>query len=186
MTTDSARLPVLRTQLDLTWSLLEYHLGDLTDEDCRWEPARHCWTVRQTPAGRWVADWAESEPDPVPTTTLGWLTWHLGFWWTMVHDHSFGDHRLTRTDIDWPGSAAAAIDWIRECHRRWVEGLDSLTDAALDSSEFGTWPYGEGQPFVRTVAWVNLELMKNTAEIGQLRMLRRALGVDGGSLSASG
>jgi hypothetical protein len=25
----------------------------------------------------WQFDWAETEPDPVPVPTIGWLTWHI-------------------------------------------------------------------------------------------------------------
>ncbi|KWX62190.1 30S ribosomal protein S2, partial [Mycobacterium sp. NAZ190054] len=36
------------------------------EADFRWEPAEVCWTVRQDATGRWRADFAEVEPDPVP------------------------------------------------------------------------------------------------------------------------
>jgi hypothetical protein len=31
--------------------------------------------------------------------SLAWLTWHLGFWWSMVLNHSYGDGSLTRENI---------------------------------------------------------------------------------------
>jgi hypothetical protein len=52
--------------------------------------------------------------------------------------------------------------------------LDGPTDAELDGA--GAFPPQEdpGCTVARMVAWVNSELMKNVAEIGQLRMVRAA------------
>ncbi|MFI8814874.1 MULTISPECIES: hypothetical protein [unclassified Streptomyces] len=95
----ASRCDLLRGQFDLTWSLSEYHMARLEPEDFLWEPAPLCWTVRADADGTWVADWADTEPEP--------------------------------------------------------ENDPSCTVA-------------------RMVARVNSELMKNVAEIGQLRLLRAA------------
>ncbi|SCL17359.1 DinB superfamily protein [Micromonospora inyonensis] len=88
-----------RGQFDLTWSLFEYHLERLEPEDFRWEPAPLCWTMRGGPAGGWVPDWADTEPDPVPVPTIAWLTWHLGWWWSVTMDHLQGRPPRERSDI---------------------------------------------------------------------------------------
>ncbi|MFE5571697.1 DinB family protein [Amycolatopsis japonica] len=162
----ASRSELSRWQFDLTWSLFEYHLADLTSEDFFWEPTSHCWTIR--PDG--TPDWADTEPDPVPVPTIAWLTWHIGWWWSVALDHANGRSPRERTEITWPG-AETAIAWLGGLRQEW---LDRLTDADFDAPS--AYPFGEeaGLTFAHTVAWVNAELMKNVSEIGQLRMQRRA------------
>lgn len=173
---DPSRLAVLRQQAHVAWTLCEYHLDGLDDAECRWEPAVGAWTVRQNGSGVWLPDWVEPEPDPPPATSIGWLTWHLGFWMSMVYDHAFGGRRLTRQDVAWPGGADAAVEWIRGCYRRWTDAVGSLTEADLDDTARGGWPYTDGRPFGYFLAWFSVELTKNAAEIGQLRTLHRLAG----------
>lgn len=82
---------VLRWQLGLAWSLAELRLDGLTDAACRWEPAPGAWTPRPGADGRWRPDWVEPEPDPPPTTSIGWLTWHLAWWWGDLLAHATGE-----------------------------------------------------------------------------------------------
>ncbi|MDT0346183.1 DinB family protein [Streptomyces litchfieldiae] len=169
------RADLLIGQLDMTWSLFEYHAQGLDDADCLWEPAPHCWTVRPDDRGRWVADWQVPEPDPVPVTTVGWLTWHIGFWWTTTLGHCFGDGAPEREEITWPGGATAAVGWLRGLKDDWRAALLPLTDADLDSTDrTATLPWAEKLSLAQVAAWVNFELAKNVAEIGYARHLRRA------------
>ncbi|MFJ4100952.1 DinB family protein [Amycolatopsis japonica] len=162
----ASRSELSRWQFDLTWSLFEYHLADLTSEDFFWEPTSLCWTIR--PDG--TPDWADTEPDPVPVPTIAWLTWHIGWWWSVALDHANGRTPRERTEIVWPG-AETAVAWLRGLREEW---LDRLTDADLDAPS--AYPFGEeaGLTFGHTVVWLNAELMKNVSEIGQLRMQRRS------------
>lgn len=178
---DPSRLAVLRHQLHIAWSLCDFHLNGLGDAECLWEPADGAWTVRPTGDGRWLPDWVEPEPDPAPAVTIGWLTWHMGFWMSMAHDHAFGERRLTRQDVTWPGRADATVEWIRGCHRRWSQAVDSLTETDLDSTTRGDWPYRDHRPFGYVVGWFTVELTKNAAEIGQLRTLFRLGGASSGN-----
>lgn len=168
-------LPTLRYQLDVSWSLLSLHLDGLTDEMCLWEPAPGAWTVRPS-SGRWVADLVLPEPDPPPTTTIGWVTWHIGWWWTGAHAHTFGARRGEALDmiehaktVDWPGSAAGAAAWLTRLREQWAQALDGLTEA--DLAEHVAW---FDKPLGHVIAWANIELMKNAAEVGQLRLLYKA------------
>jgi hypothetical protein len=171
-----SRITLLRWQLDVAWSLLELHLGDLTDEECLWEPAVRCWTVRRQPGDRWHADWEVPEPDPAPAPTIAWLLWHIGFWWTQTHDSCFGTPgRLLRTDLEWPGSADAAVSWIVDCKDRWSASLDAVDEEELDNHDRSSWFLRGTKPFGHVVAWVNTELMKNAAELGMLRKLHAAV-----------
>ncbi|MGR4851012.1 DinB family protein [Streptomyces sp. LARHCF252] len=169
-----SRTELPRWQFELTWSLFEYHLERLEPGDFLWEPAPLCWTMRRAPDGTWVPDWADTEPDPVPVPTIGWVSWHIGWWWSVTLDHVRGLPPRHRTDIAWPGEGAPTVEWLRDLRTQWLAVLDGLTDSDLDAT--ASFP-SQGDPehtVAHMVAWVNAELMKNVTEIGQLRMLRVA------------
>lgn len=171
---DGSRSGLLRWQLGWAWSLAEYHLPAVTDELCRWEPGPGAWTVRRGADGSWRPDWTEPEPDPAPAVTVGWVTWHLGWWWSAALDHAEGRTPPAREDVHWPGSAAAAVDWLTGIHGRWKALLDRSTDADLDRGVGFPWP--EPRPLAILAAWVNGELTKNVSEIGLLRHHWEAVG----------
>ncbi|MGW4538986.1 DinB family protein [Streptomyces chartreusis] len=169
--TDSQR-DLLRWQFDLTWALFEYHLERLRPEDFLWEPGPICWTVRPSGDGTWVPDWAETEPDPVPVPTIAWLSWHIGWWWTVTTDHLQGRPPRERTDVTWPGDGEATITWLRGLRTDWLTALDGLDPADLTATAPFPWPMDPRHTIAHMIGWVNTELMKNAAEIGQLRLLR--------------
>ncbi|MFI8434551.1 DinB family protein [Streptomyces sp. NPDC079020] len=169
---NASRCELLRWQFDLTWSLFDYHLDRLEPEDFLWEPAGLCWTVRRGSDGTWVPDWAESEPTPVPVPTSGWISWHIGWWWSVTIDHLQGRVPREREEITWPGDGEAAVAWLRDLRTDWLSVLERLTDADLDAVAPFSWHNDPAHTVAHTVAWVNAELMKNVAEIGQLRLLR--------------
>ncbi|MGH7870058.1 MAG: DinB family protein [Candidatus Dormibacteraceae bacterium] len=169
-----SRRDLLRWQFDLTWSLLELHLEQLKPEDFLWEPATHCWTVRPGIDGVWRPDWEEPEPEPVPVPTIGWVTWHIGWWWTVSIDHAQGRVPKDRSEIGWPGDGQATIDWLRGLRMDWLAVLERLTDVDLDAPAPFPWQNNPERTVAHMVGWVNSELMKNTAEIGQLRLLHAA------------
>ncbi|ADD41845.1 DinB family protein [Stackebrandtia nassauensis] len=168
-------IPVLRWQFDLTWALFEIHLEPLSDADCLWEPADRCWTVRKGDDGVWRADFSETEPEPAPATTAGWLTWHIGWWWSSALRAVAGEAPYAPGEVAWPGNAAATVDWLRSLKAEWTKYLDGLTEADLGAPAPFPWPDGE-HTVARLLAWLNAELMKNVAEIGHLRLQRAALG----------
>jgi hypothetical protein len=165
----SIRCCLLR-QLDIAWALTTYHLETLTTEECLWRPAPLGLHVHVQPDGSWRSDWPDREGYDLGPASIAWLTWHLGFWWSMVLDHSFGPAALTREAIRWPGSAVAARAWINDLHTRWRAALLSSTEQDLCSTERARWPIQE-RPFMDIVAWANLELMKNASELGYARFL---------------
>ncbi|WP_283135152.1 DinB family protein [Rhizohabitans arisaemae] len=169
-----SRCDLLRWQFDLTWSLFELHLEQLKPEDFLWEPGPYCWTVRRGVDGMWVPDWAETEPDPVPVPTIGWISWHIGWWWSIAIDHAQGRTPRNRVEIGWPGDGQAAIEWLRGLRSEWLAVLSRLSEADLDAVAPFPWAYDPEHSIAHMIAWVNAELMKNTAEIGQLRILRAA------------
>jgi hypothetical protein len=170
----AGRIALLRWQFDLTWSLFEYHLERLEPEDFLWEPAPLCWTLRRSPQGAWVPDWADTEPDPVPVPTVAWVSWHIGWWWSVTLDHARGERPRERTEIVWPGAGEPTLTWLRSLRTEWLAHLGTLTDADLDAPAPFPWPDDPSHTKAHMLAWVNAELMKNAAEIGQLRMVRAA------------
>lgn len=170
----SGRLDLLRRQSDLTWSLFEYHLDRLKPDDFLWQPAPRCWTLHPDGAGGWVPDWAETEPEPVPVPTIGWLSWHLGWWLGTATDHLLGHPPRARTDVHWPGPGEPAVKWLRELHGSWTHAVTQLTETDLDRTASYPQPDVPDQTVAHLLAWANAELMKNVAEIGQLRLIRAA------------
>jgi hypothetical protein len=150
--------------------LTSFHLDGLATEECLWRPADKGLHVRQLPDGRWRADWPEHEGYDLGPPSIAWVTWHLGFWWSMVLDHSFGDGTLSREDVMWPGTADGVREWIGRLQGQWRAALERLTDDDLRSAERTRWPL-QGRPFGDVVAWANVELTKNASEIGYARFL---------------
>ena len=163
-----------RRQFELAWSLTELHLAALVDEDFFWEPTTLCWTVRHDDAGGWQPDWADAEPDPVPVPTIAWLTWHIDYWWTMTIDSLTGISSRDRSEVIWPGNGAAAVSRIRALAEHWRNLLADMTDQDLAAAAAYPWGADAERTVADTVLWVTVELTKNVAELGQLRLIRAA------------
>ncbi|GAB2954135.1 DinB family protein [Nonomuraea fastidiosa] len=173
-----SELQRLRWQLDVSWSLLTFQLNGLTDEEALREPSSNCWSVRRKPDGTWAADWSMPEPDPAPATSIAWVMWHIGFWWTHAYTRCFDkpdaapepdDWSAAAQATPWPGDVASAVTWLNECRDRWSHALDSLSGTDLDSTDRSGWFADGTLTLGHVVAWVNIELAKNAAEIGLLR-----------------
>jgi DinB superfamily len=156
-------------QFDVAWRLALFHLDGLTTAECLWRPAPKGPHVRQDADGRWRADWPEQQSYDLGPPSIAWITWHIGYWWSMVLDHSFGKGSLARENVRWPGSAEATRDWIQQLANEWLGHLKSGS-LDLESAERTRWPF-QGRPFRDVVAWANIELMKNAAELGYARFL---------------
>jgi hypothetical protein len=126
--------------------------------------------VHQVGEGQWRADWPDHERYDLGPPSIAWLTWHVGFWWSMVIDHSFGGGTLARENVMWPGTASEARGWIHRLQVEWRQALEQVAAADLRSSDRTRWPFVD-RPFGDVIAWVNVELAKNAAEIGYVRFL---------------
>jgi hypothetical protein len=160
----------LTRQFETAWKLTSLHLENLTTAECLWRPAPQGLHVHQSAGGQWRADWPESEGYDIGPPSIAWLTWHVGFWWSMVLDHSFHSAALSREQVLWPGSADGVRAWLGRLRGEWWAALEQLTDDDLRSAQRTRWPF-QGRPFGDVVAWVNVELTKNAAEIGYARFL---------------
>ncbi|TFV60660.1 DinB family protein [Mycobacterium sp. PS03-16] len=160
-------------QFDLAWALADLHLSALVEDDFLWEPAALVWTVRPDAAGVWRPDWADTEPDPIPVPTIGWVTWHITWWWSVTVAYLENRPPPERTDVTWPGGAAV-VARIRALAREWRALIAGLTAADLALPSAFPWGAETGRTVADTVLWLTVELTKNAAELGQLRMLRAA------------
>jgi hypothetical protein len=88
----------------------------------------------------------------------------------MAIDHSFGGGTLAREDVAWAGDAEAARATIERLHAAWRAAIEPLGDEELRSPQRTRWPFRD-RPFADVIAWVNVELTKNAAEIGYARFL---------------
>ena len=88
----------------------------------------------------------------------------------MVLDHCFGNGSLSQEQVLWPGSAAATQRWIAGLHREWQQAMSGRTAPDLASTARTRWPFRD-RPFGDVIAWANVELTKNAAEIGYARFL---------------
>lgn len=168
-------LGYLTRQFETAWTLAALHLEGLTTEECLWRPAERGLHVRQAGDGRWHADWPDHEGYDLGPPSIAWLTWHIGFWWSMALDHTFGEGRLMREQVTWPGTADDARRWIGALQTNWREALAQVSPDDLASSRRTSWPFRD-RPLGDVVAWVNVELTKNAAEIGYARFLYAAAG----------
>lgn len=166
---DEARGYLIR-QFETAWKLTNIHLDGLATEECLWRPARKGLHVHHVHGAGWRADWPDHEGYDLGPPSIAWLTWHVGFWWSMVLDHSFGDGALSRENVMWPGNADGVREWLGRLHREWRAVLEQVTGDDLRSVQRTRWPF-QDRPFADVVAWVNIELTKNAAEIGYARFL---------------
>lgn len=160
----------LRRQFKTAWLLTELHLTDLDIGECLWRPTAKGMHVHRGADGTWRADWPEHERYDLGPPSIAWSTWHMGFWWSMVLDHTFGEGKLTRETVTWPGTADGVREWLGRLRGEWLAALDKLTAADFAATGRTRWPFRD-RPFGDVVAWVNLELTKNAAEIGYARFL---------------
>ncbi len=171
--THKNELKTLKWQFALTWQLANYHLPELTDHMCLWEPVVECWSVRKKADGKWFPDWSDKEPDPPPVVTIGWLTWHLNWWWSSLLARVNEEEPVPRNEAAWPGSAESVVAGFNELSEKWTGFLDRLSLDDLEKPFDYPWP--EPRPLKIALAWANSELMKNIAEIGIIHHLYKAI-----------
>lgn len=156
-------------QLDIAWQLFEYHCHNLGEEEAMWCKMPDGLQIRKKDE-KWVADWPDTEVYTIGPSSIAWIMWHIIFWWKNVLSASKENVIIKKEDIAWPGSVKLAIDEIKKCHREWIAFVESLSEEELCSDRMCKWPF-EGQNMYSLILWLNVEFMKNVAEIGSARFL---------------
>lgn len=152
---------VLLSQLELVWSFATRFVLDGVDETLAlWEPSGNVVSVHRD-GGEWRADWPDEEHPPLPDATIGWLLWHIEFWWSNAADAAEGLPARSPQQVRWSGSTTGVV----AAHDRWLAILGTHD---LDAAVEGLMP--EPRPFSFVAAWVNFELTKNLSEINQLKL----------------
>jgi hypothetical protein len=178
----ATRRGLLIDQYTTSYGLLLERLQGLTDAEYFWEPTPGCWSIRRRsqvpPAcavgqGDWVMEDQHPAPTPAPITTLAWRLCHLVSGQMMRCDYTFGTKSLIWNDIEFPGSADAALAFLERSHEAWYRGLDSLSEADLDIIGLSSFPQGLDPtlPFGAIFWWTNRELIHHGGEIALLRDL---------------
>lgn len=122
-----------------------------------WKPSENVVTVHKL-NGQWKADWPDEDTSPLPEATIGWLLWHIEFWWTNAARALQGTKTLPPTDHSWSGSTAG----VTAAKTTWDA---VLAEVDLDTTIENLMPKPRPAAFI--AAWVNFELTKNVAEIHQ-------------------
>ncbi|MDT9600081.1 DinB family protein [Sphingosinicella rhizophila] len=161
---------LLVEQFDVAWSLACYHLEGVTDGECLWEPASPCLHVRRQDDGAWRPDWPETEGYDIGPPSIAWTTWHICFWWTNAFRGQQGETPLAPQAVTWPRDADLIRSSVRSLHERWRALLERCDEAGLQESRAESWTIPNAS-LERIAAWLNVELMKNAAEIGVMRFL---------------
>ena len=178
----TSRLGLLIDQYDTSYAMFRERLNGLTDAEYFWEPAPSSWSVRRRAAattgriigkGEWVFEKEPGEPQPAPFTTIAWRLCHLASGQMLRCDYTFGAKALDMNEIEFPGTAAAALTFLERSHEAWRAGLAGLTDADLDVVGLSSYPDGLDPhiPFGPLLWWTNRELIHHGGEIGVLRDL---------------
>jgi hypothetical protein len=165
-------MAVLRKSFDNVRWIVE----DVADDDCFWEPATPCWSVRLREhagrgwgAGAWVCEDAWPAPDPLPVTTIAWRLAHLGAWTDVYRAWTFEDRRLDLNEVEVPGDRDGLVGLVMTAQDRFIAALDDEPDiTALRPAH-----YGPLLPIHRLASGIAVEHIHHGAEIGVLRDLRR-------------
>lgn len=155
---------VLQRQLEVEWSFAQDLVLKRFDEELAvWKPTTgNVVTVHQTSKG-WRADWPDEQLVPIPSPTIGWLMWHIEWWWVATISCIQGNGDISPDEHLWTGSTEQLIVLKRSWDHLLAEG---------DLDEFVSWFTPDKRPFSEVAAWVNFELAKNLAEINVLINLR--------------
>ena len=111
----------------------------LTDSEFFWEPEPECWTIRLDASGRWIADYAEPDPDHAPLTTIGWRLVHVEQCKVMYHEYAFGPTELTWWSIETPHTVEDAIAMLDRGQALLEEDLGELDPSDLSKPVATNW-----------------------------------------------
>src|SRR5215469_7359802 len=121
-------------------------------------------------SGEWVIDWDPAQPKPAPFTTIAWRTVHTAGTNYLYWEYAFGSASPT-FDLELPGNAADATQFLSDSQRQVTQTLASLTESDLDKMVRHT--SGGQRSVYRILAGLINEQVHHGAEISLLRDLYR-------------
>jgi hypothetical protein len=127
------------TAMDEAYTRLRARLDGLTDEEFFWRPVPEAWTIHEDKPGHWTYHYAIPDPDPAPTTTVGWQLVHLGTCKVMYHEWAYGAARMTFPELDIPHAAADGLDLLEEGHKLLRRDLQGMSESELDGPRKTNW-----------------------------------------------
>ena len=172
-------IDVLRNSFEASCQRLTRTLSDIGDEEFFWEPVAGCWTVHRRSekraasadgSGEWVIDYEVPDPQPAPVTTIAWRTVHIATVNYLYYDYAFGP-ATAPYDLELPGSATAAVDWLRASQEPLWTALQESDDDDLGEPKLTNW--GDHWPCERIWRTLIDEQVHHGAEISLLRDLYR-------------
>lgn len=174
----SAESALIESRLRYSFTRTRMILERLTDDEFFWEPVERCWSIRPHAdvehgwgAGDWQSEDSFPAPEPPPITTIGWRLVHLAAWTDIYRSFAFEDGTESLLRMDVPGTAAAAVAWLKLAQDRFVDALAQVAPSALDEPRPAHW--GEQVPLSVLVGLIEIEHTHHGAEISLLRDLHR-------------
>lgn len=155
---------LLSSQFQMAWALASHHLEGLTTEECLWRPAPRGLHLDSNGVGEWPAH----EGYDLGPPSIAWITWHMCFWWRKALEHLRGQTSLAFSSVTWPGTATLVRAELMSLCDEWRTTV--LARGDLGAPQPASWPLLDASG-AEIAAWLNLELMKNAAEIGLVRFL---------------
>jgi hypothetical protein len=162
---------LLLAGFDVARDRLDLRLVGLTEDEYFWRPVSPAWSIQDS-GGRWIADWADPDPDPAPVTTIAWRLWHVASDALAGYlDRSPGGRPLEVRGLEWHGDVPTALRDLRTACDAFRRQMADFGDEGLGTPLGPAWgPFAEG-------TWADLfvhaidELTHHGAEIALLRDL---------------
>lgn len=160
---------------DYVWGRLRRRVDGLTEPEHLWEPVADMWSVRPQD-GRWVADWAEPDPDPAPVTTIAWRLWHIADCLASYVAPHLGEWPLPGEYRDWFGEVGPALAALDTAHDAFRQRITDLGEDGLRGELGPNWGQYEHEPWAALVLHAMDEVAHHGAEVALLRDLYQHLG----------
>lgn len=106
---------LLVRQHEIAWSLASYHLETLSTRECLWRPSTRGLHVSVLD-DVWRGEWPDHEGYDLGPPSIAWLVWHIGYWWSMVINHSFEDSTLSQESVTSPSHGDEIRAWLLSLH----------------------------------------------------------------------
>ncbi len=173
-----SELARLQRLIDHAFAACRWHVQDLTAAEFFAKPVTPCWGVWRRGEssrkdvlgnGTWVVD--DHGKDTSLPATIGWRVLHLAEWTGIYREWTFGVRRPRGGDCEYPGTAAAAVEWLERAQDGFSKEVHALSPKDID----GLRPTHDGtKRSAGDLVWdIAVEHLHHGAEIGVLRDLIR-------------